>query len=99
MTDNYIYIAGLCCDEVPEWVMSQIASDLDKKDAEIAELKQTIEMYKELKARLDLPEYSEKRDLKKENERLRKGIEDWLKRMDYYTDNQYGKREMKELLK
>lgn len=34
-----------------------------------------------------------------EYEKLRKGIEDWLNRMEYYSDNQYGKREMKELLK
>lgn len=36
----------------------------------------------------------------KEVERLKKGIEWWLnKRMKNYTDNQYGIREMKQLLK
>lgn len=99
MSNNLEYIDGLCVGELPKWVVSQIAQELDNKDKKIAELKQTIEMYNKSKAQLDLPEYSEKRNLKKENEKLRKGIEDWLKRMEYYSDNQYGKREMKELLK
>lgn len=33
-----------------------------------------------------------------EYEKLRAGIENWLKRMEYYSDNQYGKREMKKLI-
>ena len=67
MRNNLEYIHDLCGGKVPQWVVSQIASDLDSRDAEIA--------------------------------KLRKGIEDWLTRMEYYSDNQYGKREMKELLK
>lgn len=61
------YIDKLCGSNVDYWVIDQICEELDKRDAEIA--------------------------------KLRNGIEDWLKRMEYYSDNQYGKLEMKEMLK
>lgn len=56
--------------------------------------------YAEISSGITLNLIAERDLLLKENKRLRKGIEWWLnERMKNYTDNQYGIREMKELIK